>query len=98
MTLIAVVMLPERVGLYRGLRRAHSTKLWATTANQMEALKGLRTWDWASPELSSAVYCASGGGIDGCCSFDRTTRHGLLAISVLRSSSFLHSSSVCSQS
>jgi hypothetical protein len=34
-TLIAVAMLPERVGLYRGLRRAHSTRLWATTQDQM---------------------------------------------------------------
>jgi hypothetical protein len=57
-----------------------------------------------SHKLYRSIYfvcsfgCASGGGIDGCCSFDRTTRHGLLAISVLRSSSFLHSSSVCSQS
>jgi hypothetical protein len=34
-TMIAVAMLSERVGLYLGLRRAHSTRLWATTADQM---------------------------------------------------------------
>jgi hypothetical protein len=32
--MIAVAMLPERVGLYPDFRRANSTRVWATTADQ----------------------------------------------------------------
>ena len=31
---IAIAKLQERAGRYPGLRRANSTKLWATTADQ----------------------------------------------------------------
>jgi hypothetical protein len=45
------------------------------------------------------LACSFGGMVGGSWSSDGSTRlHGLLAISVLRSSSFLHASSVSSQS
>jgi hypothetical protein len=41
--MIAVATARERVGLYPGFKRANSTRLWATTADQTYALK------WSSP-------------------------------------------------